>query len=75
MRRLALLALAALATAAAAAAPHHDFGPLADLLAGVLVVREGGVSAAMDALPNLHDTTHVREKKEKAGGGGARQRE
>ena len=59
MRRLTLLAVVALATAAAAA-PHHDFGPLADLLAGVLVVREGGVSAAMDAMPGLHDTTHVR---------------
>jgi hypothetical protein len=54
-----LLALIAVAAATDTAPPHPDFGPLADMVAGVMVVREGGVSAALDALPNLHDTTHV----------------
>lgn len=33
------------------------YGHFADLLASVLVLREGGVSEALDALPALHDTT------------------
>lgn len=51
-----------LAATALATLPHPsvgDYGPLADLLATVLIVREGGVDAALDALPALHDTTHV----------------
>lgn len=35
------------------------YGHFADLLASVLVLREGGVSEALDALPMLHDTTHA----------------
>ena len=36
-----------------------SYGHFADLLASVLVLREGGVSEALDALPLLHDTTHA----------------
>ena len=40
------------------AADHEDsYGHFADLLASVLVLREGGVSEALEALPLLHDTT------------------
>ena len=40
-------------------ASDHEasYGHFADLLASVLVLREGGVSEALDALPTLHDTT------------------
>lgn len=33
------------------------YGHFADLLVSVLVLREGGISEALDALPMLHDTT------------------
>ena len=59
MRPPTLLLLLVLTASASATTQPPDFGPLADLVAGVMVVREGGVSAALDALPALHDTTHV----------------
>ena len=44
--------------AAAEPADHEaSYGHFADLLASVLVLREGGISEALDALPILHDTT------------------
>lgn len=66
----------------AAAEPADDdheatYGHFADLLASVLVLREGGVSEALDALPALHDTTdaYVRTlsiiRASEAAGGGA----
>lgn len=65
--RAAAASLAALTLVAATVAPPaaaaRDWGPLADLVASVLVVREGGVDAALDALPHLHDATHVSEKR------------
>jgi len=46
--------------AASEPADHEaTYGHFADLLASVLVLREGGVSEALDALPLLHDTTHA----------------
>lgn len=53
--------------AAAYEKPHGEdnetheaaYGHFADLLASVLVLREGGVSEALDALPMLHDTTNA----------------
>jgi len=41
--------------AGAAADTEAAHGPLADMLAGVLLVREGGVKEAAAALPGLHD--------------------
>lgn len=38
---------------------EENYGHFADLLASVLVLREGGISEAIDALPLLHDTTHA----------------
>lgn len=52
-------AAAATSSAAAAAAAEDNYGHFADLLASVLVLREGGISEAIDALPLLHDTTHA----------------
>ena len=49
----------AAAAAAAEESVDHEtsYGHFADLLASVLVLREGGISEALDALPILHDTT------------------
>ena len=41
--------------ASSTAATEDAHGHLADLLAGVLLLREGGVSGALAALPGLHD--------------------
>ncbi len=40
---------------AAVADTEASHGHLADLLAGVLLLREGGLKGAVDALPGLHD--------------------
>lgn len=67
---LALLALAASASARSApplpglpnpdvAAREADYGGLAHLVASVLLLREGGVDAALDVIPLLHDETHA----------------
>ena len=55
----ALVAILCALTAPPPALAARDWGPLADLVATVLVVREGGVDGALAALPHLHDTTHV----------------
>ena len=70
----ALLAVAALlASTLAAAAPPPlpglpnpdlagrtaDYGALSQLVATVLLVREGGVDRALEAVPLLHDETHA----------------
>lgn len=72
MLRVAALLLAAAAVATAAPRPppvpfgagdpalagkSADYGAFSDLIATVLLVREGGVDNALAAVPNLHDET------------------
>lgn len=65
----AVLAAAA-GTAAAAPLPFSspvegtagkeaDYGHFAEMLASVMMLREGGVDKALEAVPMLHDTTHA----------------
>lgn len=55
--------LSSTSSAAAAAtttpAEEEDYSHFAELLATVMVLREGGVEEAMDAVPALHDVTHA----------------
>ena len=36
-----------------------DYGHFAEMLASVMLVREGGVEKALEAVPLLHDETHA----------------
>jgi hypothetical protein len=68
-----VLLFAALAAAAAAMKPpplpglpnpdlvgrEADYGHFSQLVATVLLLREGGVDRALDAIPTLHDETHA----------------
>jgi len=36
-----------------------DYGHFSQLVATVLLLREGGVDRALDAIPTLHDETHA----------------
>lgn len=72
MRLTALLLAALAASAAARSAPplpglpnpdlmgrEADYAGLSHLVASVLLLREGGVDAALDTIPLLHDETHA----------------
>ena len=39
--------------------PEEDYSHFAELLATVMVLREGGIDEAMGAVPALHDLTHA----------------
>jgi hypothetical protein len=41
------------------AGKEADYGHFAEMLASVMMVREGGVDKALEAVPMLHDTTHA----------------
>jgi hypothetical protein len=66
---LAVIAAAASTTVAAAgpfsspvegtAGKEADYSHFAEMLASVMMMREGGVDKAMEAVPMLHDTTHA----------------
>ena len=67
---LAVIAAAAAGTAAASDAPFSapvegtagktaDYAHFAEMLASVMMLREGGVDKAMEAVPMLHDTTQA----------------
>jgi hypothetical protein len=42
-----------------AAGKEADYGHFAEMLASVMMLREGGVDKALEAVPMLHDTTHA----------------
>lgn len=67
---LAVIAAAAAGTASASDAPFSapvegtagktaDYAHFAEMLASVMMLREGGVDKAMEAVPMLHDTTQA----------------